>query len=86
MEGKQIKEILRRDGYQMAVIAEKMGISPQSLNSIFNTADIRVSTLERLAAALGHQYGAQVTSIYIRPDDRKADEANARVVGYVFGE
>lgn len=38
---------------------------------------------ETIAAALGHG-GNSVTDVYIRFDDRKIDEANRRVLDYVF--
>lgn len=42
--------------------------------------------MEVIAQALGHSYGSKVTSIYIRPNQAKADEANRRVIDYLFAE
>ncbi len=39
---------------------------------------------ETIAAALGHSIGSPVTSIYIRFDERKIDEANRRVIDHVL--
>ncbi len=41
---------------------------------------------ETIAGALGHNIGSPVTSIYIRFDERKIDEANRRVIDYVLGK
>lgn len=38
---------------------------------------------ETISAALGHEIGASVTSIYIRFDQRKVDEANRKVIDYL---
>ena len=39
---------------------------------------------ETIAAALGHGYGNDTTAIYINPTLRKVDEANRKVLDYVF--
>lgn len=39
---------------------------------------------EIIAAALGHTYGNQTTSIYIRLNQKKVDDANRRVIDYVL--
>lgn len=41
---------------------------------------------ETISAALGHEIGSPTTSIYIRFDQRKVDEANRRVIDYVNGK
>lgn len=41
---------------------------------------------ETIAAALGHEIGMAVTSIYIDFNQRKIDEANRKVLDYVRGE
>lgn len=38
---------------------------------------------ETISAALGHELGSRVTSIYIDFDQRKVDEANRKVIDYV---
>lgn len=40
---------------------------------------------ETISAALGHSMGSAVTSIYIDFDKTKIDEANRKVIDYVFG-
>lgn len=41
--------------------------------------------MEIIAQALGHAFGSKTTSIYIRPNQAKADEANRRVMDRLFG-
>ena len=38
---------------------------------------------ETISAALGHEIGSEVTSIYINFDRKKIDEANRRVIDYL---
>lgn len=38
---------------------------------------------ETISAALGHEIGSPITSIYIRLDQKKVDEANRKVIDYV---
>lgn len=40
---------------------------------------------ETISAALGHEIGSKVTSIYIDFDQKKVDEANRKVIDYVNG-
>lgn len=60
------------------------GLSTYSARHTFATvsADLDVP-VETIAAALGHSYGSPTTAIYIRPNQRKIDEANRRVIDYV---
>ena len=39
---------------------------------------------ETISAALGHEIGSRVTSIYIDFDQKKVDEANRKVMDYVL--
>lgn len=52
MNGKTLKEQLKSTHYSLAEIASKMGITPQTLNSIFNSADVKSGVLETLARVL----------------------------------
>lgn len=52
MNGKVLKEQLKSTRYSLAEIAAKMGITPQTLNSIFNSADVKSGVLERLSSVL----------------------------------
>ena len=38
---------------------------------------------ETISAALGHEIGSPITSIYIKFDQNKVDEANRKVIDYV---
>lgn len=40
---------------------------------------------ETISAALGHEIGSPITSIYIKFDQNKVDEANRKVIDYVNG-
>ena len=53
MKGETLKEQLKTTRYSLAEIANMMGISPQSLNSIFNSADVKSGVLEKLSSVLG---------------------------------
>lgn len=55
MTGKELKEKLESRNISPSVIAAKLGISPQALNSTFNAKDVRSNTLERIAAVLGEE-------------------------------
>lgn len=41
---------------------------------------------ETISEALGHSIGSEVTSIYIKFDRKKVDEANRKVIGLINGE
>lgn len=53
MDGKQLKQIVEKSGIRTNAFAERLGILPQSLNSIFNSADVKSGTLEKVADVLG---------------------------------
>ena len=53
MTGKELKDKLAKQGIPASAIAEKIGISPQAINSTFNAADVKSGTLERIAEAIG---------------------------------
>jgi site-specific recombinase XerD len=40
---------------------------------------------ETISAALGHEIGSKITGIYINFDMKKVDEANRKVMNYLFG-
>lgn len=46
-------------------------------------SDIEIP-IETISAALGHSYGSSTTNIYIKFDLKKVDEANRKVIDYVF--
>lgn len=52
MKGTDLKEKLNATHISLAEISRRMGISPQSLNSIFNSEDVKSGVLERLSQVL----------------------------------
>ena len=53
MTGKELKDKPAKQDIPASAIAEKIGISPQAINSTFNAADVKSGTLERIANVLG---------------------------------
>lgn len=53
----RIKEIIKEKGYTQAQFAEKLGISLSALNQQM-TGKPSLSTLEKIAEALGEKYGS----------------------------
>lgn len=43
-------------------------------------------SIDTISEALGHQHGSPVTGIYIKTNLAKVDEANRKVIDYVFGK
>lgn len=52
MNGKNLKEKLRKLGKSQKEIADLLEVTPQSLVSIFNASDVRSGTIERLSQVL----------------------------------
>lgn len=52
MKGSMLKEQLKNTRYSLSEIANRLGISPQSLNSIFNSEDVKSGVLEKLSCVL----------------------------------
>lgn len=57
MTGRQLKQIIERSGIRTNAFAEKMGISPQSLNSVFNSSDVKSGTIEKAAEIIDRYRG-----------------------------
>lgn len=53
MTGQELKQILRDEGVNLANLADKLGITPQGLNSRLNRKSIKVEHLEEINALLG---------------------------------
>lgn len=53
MTGIELKAILKRTGRQLNEIATLINISPQALNQVLNSKDVKSGILESLASALG---------------------------------
>jgi len=52
MKGETVKEILKRNGIALNDLAERMGESPQNLQSMLRASDIKTGVLERIAEAI----------------------------------
>ena len=57
MTGESINIIIRRYGKSQTAMAKLLGESPQNFNSILRAKDVKSSTVERVAAALGISIG-----------------------------
>ena len=53
MKGLCVKEILKKNGYTVSGVAEKLGVSNQNLFSLLGKDDVKSSTIERIAEATG---------------------------------
>lgn len=53
MNGSDLKARLKRSGKTMTEIGALMGMSPQALNNVFKTKDVKSGILESLAERLG---------------------------------
>lgn len=53
MKGLTIKEILRRNGFVISDVAEKLGISNQALFSLLGKDDVRSGLIERISGVTG---------------------------------
>lgn len=52
MNGVEIKKILTDNGFVLAKVASKMGISPQNLNNLLSADDVKTGTMERICRAI----------------------------------
>lgn len=52
MTGAELKERLQATHIPMSEIARRIQVSPQNLNSLFNSEDVKSGVLERLSKAL----------------------------------
>lgn len=62
MDGLTLKQIIERTGRKTADVAKGIGITPQSLNSVFHSDDVKSGTIEKVAHFLGltmHEMYAQ---------------------------
>lgn len=53
MKGLEVKEILRKNGYTLQKVAEKIGESSQNFSSLLAKDDIRTGLVERISTATG---------------------------------
>jgi transcriptional regulator with XRE-family HTH domain len=52
MTGAELKERLSTTHISLSEIARRIGVSPQNLNSMFNSEDVKSGAIEKLAKAL----------------------------------
>lgn len=52
MSGEEAKKIIKKSGKSLTEIASKMGESPQNLNSMLKSSDIKTNVLSRIAKAM----------------------------------
>ena len=77
MSGKEVKEILIKNGYSLTDIAKNMGESPQNLNSLLNAADIKTGVLEKIATAINNSlyfFFKEHSPVYKEKEPEKAVE------------
>lgn len=53
MNGRELKEKVELLGIPQRKLAEKMGVTPQTINTILTAKDVRTSTIERIAIVTG---------------------------------
>lgn len=53
MKGLTIKEILRKNGFTLIAVAEKLGESSQNFSSLLSKDDVRSGLIERISEATG---------------------------------
>lgn len=53
MTGKELKERVDALGITQRKLADKMGVTPQTINAILTAKDVRTSTIERIASVTG---------------------------------
>lgn len=53
MSGQEIKALVLLSGISQKSLADRMEVTPQSINAIFSASDVRSGTIERIARALG---------------------------------
>lgn len=53
MDGLTLKHIIERSGRRSIDVAEAIGITPQALNSVFHSSDIKSGTIEKVARVIG---------------------------------
>lgn len=70
MTGQELKEKLLKANVPFNIIAERLGITAQSLNSYFKGKDVRSNTIERIAEAI------DVTMSFFYPTDGNNAVAN----------
>ena len=87
MTGQELKEKVLMANVPFNEIAERLGITAQSLNSCFKGKDVRSNTIERIAEALGVKmsffYPMDISSAVASGNGSVAVTGNNNVAGNV---
>ena len=78
----RIKEILKEKGITQIELAEKLGVSHQSIKQTLNASSVTTATLEKIALALNvdmWELFASKQEIYTLTDFENAQKGNARI-------
>lgn len=52
MKGLEVKKILKKNGFSLKVVAEKMNETPQNFQALLNVEDIKTGVLERISNSI----------------------------------
>ena len=89
MTGQELKEKVLMANVPFSVIADRLGITAQSLNSYFKGKDVRSNTIEKIADALGVNmsffYPSDCNAV-ASGDGSVAVNGNNNVAGNVTGD
>ena len=70
MNGLELKKKLKEGGFVLAVIARKMKMRPQNLNSILTAKEVKMSIIEKIAKA------TEKPIIYFIGEQKQTEEKN----------
>jgi len=74
MKGYEVKEKLVSSGFKLVDVAQKMGVIPQTFQSLLRTDDIKVGVLQEIAKAIGKD----ITFFFeLENDDEKSTQGRA---------
>lgn len=84
----QYKSLGKKINKYLSIVCEKIGIPKVTTYSFRHSWATIASEIdipkETISEALGHNLGSSVTSIYIKFNKKKIDDANRRVIDYVL--
>lgn len=88
MTGQELKEKVQLANVPFNVLAERLGITAQSLNSCFKVKDVRSNTIEKIAEVLGVNmsffYPMDGNNAFASGNDSVAVSGNNNVAGNVI--
>lgn len=74
--GKTVSDICKQRGYKYSEIAQKIGISKQTLNSRFKKSDWSVKDLFTISQVVGYDF----VSMFTQPQKNDDEEQKTKVV------